>query len=203
MKEIDFLPQWHRDTVRYRQLARRNVCLAVLMVAALSCLHLSNASGIRSASAALAALDLGQQESMQNQARLTSLQIRKERLQEQSKVIGRLEDDAPLDAVIGEISHLLGDSMAIRGITLETAPQPVPEPQDETPDPVFERRTTRVTVAGMAATDLDVGIFYGKLTSCPLFGDVEMLYSRQKVDSGRQVRLFELSFTVQPVKTGL
>ena len=111
MKELDFLPQTYRDAVRRRRQTRRNLYYGLALAFALVGLHVSNASRIRSAEATLTALlfDGGTWESARGQ--VMALEARKALLQRRAALINELEDDAPLDAIIGEIAPLLSESI--------------------------------------------------------------------------------------------
>jgi hypothetical protein len=140
---------------------------------------------------------------------LAELEQKRALYQQQAALVSKLDDAAPLDAAIGEVSRLLNESMAIRSLTVESAgppaagtanpagPGPAPAAAAVQPPPV-----TRACLIGVAATDVDVGIFLGKLGACPLFGEVSMSYTRPSRAAGRLMREFEVKFIIKPVVEG-
>jgi len=201
MKEFDFLPQSFRDAVRRRRQARKNLIYSFALAGGLVALHLANASQIRSAEAALSALrvDGGMWKSARTE--VASLESRKNLLQKRGEIISRLEDGAPLDAIIGEITSLLSPSMAISSFTLEAKRKMADDTKDQTS--TESRKTTRVTIAGIAGSDVEIGIFFGRLSACPLFENVTMSFCRETKQSGRTLREFELGFDVKRIALDL
>lgn len=201
MRELDFLPVQYVAAVRRRQQNRRNSLLSVGLLLAMISLHMLNATRVRSAEAALAALENGSGGWGSAREQLADLERRRTVFRQRAALISRLDDAAPLDAAIGELSLLLNDSMAVRSVNIEApgsaaaagtaAIPPVPSPA---------AAATRATIVGVAANDIDVGIFLGKLASCPLFADAALSYTREMRSSGRLMREFEVKFTLRPVE---
>jgi hypothetical protein len=52
---------------------------------------------------------------------------------------------------------------------------------------------------GVAPNDVEVGTFFGRLSSCPLLEEVRLSYSREAEKSGRSMREFELKFSIRRV----
>jgi hypothetical protein len=197
VKEFDFLPRSFHEAARRRRRARRNMLHCAGLALALSGLHFVNASRLASAEACLAALRSNGAERQARQSRFVALTAARDQLENCQKVIDRLEDNAPVDTVIAEVSRLMSDSMAIRSLSIETGPASPPEGKKA--DPVYGLGPTRAVLVGMAATDVEVGIFFGRLTESPLFDDVSMSFSRETEVLARQMREFELQFVVRRV----
>jgi hypothetical protein len=87
--------------------------------------------------------------------------------------------------------------MAVRSLSLEIQPV-VPEGAEEI-DPVLDRGPTRLVLRGEASSDIQVGIFVGKLSACQLFDDVQLKFSREAESPGALDRAFELAFTVKRI----
>jgi Tfp pilus assembly protein PilN len=185
VKEIDFLPQRWRDAQRHRRQNRRNAFWLILMAAALGILYFSNATRIRAVAAVAERPEAVSLEALVN--RKAELEARRAVLRSKGDVCSHLDDAAPPDALLAEITRLLSRSMALRALTLETIVSPVGS------------EVTQVSLEGVAATDVDVGIFFERLASSPLFDQVEMKYSKQDHASGRLVRAFSFRFEVNRV----
>ena len=206
MKNLDFLPQQYRDARRTQRQRRSNLRYSLVLAIALFALHVANASRIRSAEAALGALlaDGGVWESAR--AQVNSLQARKEILEKRAALVGELEDNAPLDSVIAEITALLSKSMAIRSLVVQTdaaiRKDAQKDAQKDAPGPAGEPGPgrTRVQLVGVAANDVEVGVFFGRLSACPLFEDVNMTFCHETQAADRPMREFELKFAVKRVE---
>jgi hypothetical protein len=202
MREIDFLPSSFHAIRRRRREMRRNVLMAAGLVLCLGGLHGLNTSRIRSAEASLNLLHSGVEGVQTAQQQLKFLHARTAELSTRADLLARLEDDAPLDAVIGELTGLMSESMSIRSLEVDARP-PAAEPKapasrqaTATPPPPV----TRAKLTGVAATDVEVGMFLGKLSSCPIFADVNLEISREARLDGRRLREFEVRFTVRPIE---
>lgn len=200
MKELDFLPQSYHEGIRRREQTRRNVLMCVGLALAMTCLHGLNVIRTNTAQAQLTSLRNGAGGWQSAREQLAALKARQESCQRQLELIDRVEDAAPLDAAIGEAARLLSDSMALT--TLQVDAGTSGSTASGTPDgPTAPGpATTRVRLAGVAATDVEVGIFLGRLSACPLFADVTLSYSRDARSSGRKMREFEVKFRLRPVE---
>ncbi len=203
MKELDFLPQSYHDAARRRVEFRRNVFMTLGLVLAMACLHGLNLVRVQSAEAALAALRNGQGGWQSARSLVASLEARKALGQQRLELINRLEDAAPLDAAIGELAGLLTESMAISGLYVNTTVPAAPPAPGQAIDREVPSApaTTWVRMTGMAANDVEVGIFLGKLGACPLFSDVTLSFSRDARNAGKRMREFEVKFTLRPVES--
>jgi hypothetical protein len=208
MKEIDFLPRSFYDAWIRRRQTQRNVCLCVVLAISLGLLHFTTAARVRKAEAALAGFHAQMGEHQSERSRVEALHARKQLLEAHAALISELDDDAPVDAVIGTVTQLMTESMALRGITLQVQPAAGNDPgKPGVPDAiggkpvdfVTSRGRTELVLSGVAATDVEVGIFFGKLAASPFFEDVRLMYSRDAEQAGRQMREFELRSLVKRV----
>ena len=207
MKEIDFLPQSFHDAWVRRLRTRRNAWFCLVLAISLGLLHFTTAARARKAEAALNEFQVRTGRQQTERARVEALHARKQMLEANAALISQLDDDAPVDAVIGTVTQLMTESMALRGISLEV--QPATEagaagvPADANAardlDPINGRGRTELVLSGVAASDVEVGAFFGKLGANPLFEDVRLLYSRDAEHAGRQMREFELRSRIKRV----
>ncbi len=197
MKELDFLPRDFHEARRRRYLMRRNTLYLIALGIALGCLHFVNGSQLRSAKASLDAFHAGDHERNLQRNRLRELRAGKQGLEARLGLLSRLDDDAPLDIVVAQITRYMNDSMAIRSLVVESTPLENADP--EASDPLLDRGPTQVVLGGIAATDVEVGIFFGRVAECALFDDVKLSFSRKIEEAGRQMCEFELIFKVRRV----
>jgi hypothetical protein len=57
-----------------------------------------------------------------------------------------------------------------------------------------------VRLTAVAADDMEIGIFIGRLSTCPLFEDIRMVFSQETQDEQQPMREFQLTFTVKRVE---
>jgi hypothetical protein len=197
MKEVDFLPEsFHQARIR-RRLVRRNVVYSLVLLVGFASLHLVKASQLRSAHAALTDLSAGDQPRSLLRGRLRVLQNRKRALQDRLDLVNRLDDDAPLDVAVAEITAQMSDSMAIRSLLVETT---APDGVDaDKCDPLLDRGPTRVVLDGVAVDDVQVGSLWGRLDASPLFDRVKLSFCDGAEEAGRRMRKFQLVFDVRRV----
>ena len=198
MKELDFLPQAYHEGLRRRLQTRRNLLMCVGLGLAMACLHGLNFTRINSAQAALNDLHNGSGGWQTAKSQLAALEAQRDTCRRRLDLINRVEDAAPLDAAMGEVTRLLSESMALTAVHIDASAS---DPATGKPDKsVSATGATRARLVGVAATDVEVGIFLGKLSGCPLFSDVTLSYSREARGSGRKMREFEVKFTLRPVE---
>ncbi len=214
MKELDFLPQSFHQAIARRREHRRNVMLSIALVVAMSMLHIVNHRRISSAQAALASLRSASGSFQNARALAESYRARKTVLQQQADLLDRLEDSAPPDAVLAEITRYMTKAMGLRAMqteSRESVPQAVevrrsrnrsqPEAQ-EAPEVVTvpHREPTQVRLTGVAASDLEVGVFFGRLSSSPMFDNVQMVFSQETTVDEQPMREFQLTFEVKRIE---
>jgi hypothetical protein len=213
MKELDFLPQSFHEAVRQRRQLRRNILSSIGLLIALGSLHVVNQERIRTAEACLSTLHSGSGSFENARLLIDSLRVRKDLLAQRAALLDRLEDGTPLDAIMGEISRLMGDPMAIR--TLEITAKRPADQQTGAGSPNRPRNTNdqtqqnsavpipgpiEVRLTAVAANDMEIGIFLGRLSTCPLFEDIRMVFSQETQDEQQPMREFQLTFTVKRVE---
>ena len=197
MKELDFLPKSFHDAARRRMRNRTNLILSAAEAGSWATLCVFNATRLRSAQAALNVLKSTEDARFAQQVRLDVLQERRDTFQKNAALIERLDDDAPLHVVLAEITRLMTDSMQVRSIELSVEPL---AGDGKTPvDPLMDRESTAATLRGLAKSDVDVGIFFGRLSESPIFDNAALGFSRGQGDGLDGAREFELSFRVRRV----
>jgi hypothetical protein len=192
MKELDFLPRSYHQRLSRRAQTRRNILMCLVLFTAMLSLHGLNLTRIRAAQAALNELHNGSGGWRSARSQFAELESRKALCRRRLDLINRLEDAAPPDAVMGEATRLLAEPMAMTGFSLDATATDKTAAAGSIP--------TRVRIAAVAATDVEVGMFLGKLSACPLFSDVTLSFSRDAHNTGRKMREFEVKFTLRPVE---
>jgi hypothetical protein len=103
--------------------------------------------------------------------------------------------------ILGELQSVVADRMSLTSLTVEALEVrvPVERPADASRGVVGRSaaqetkstRRVRLTITGVAPTDMDVANFIGQLASSPLFENIDMDYSRVVEYEGRMVREFQ------------
>ena len=187
MKELDFLPRSFHEAARRRRRTRRNLLYSLAVVTSLAVLHGLTRSEIRSAQAALVTFREGAGLRGAQRERLIGLRQMNTGLQARADLLCRLEDDAPLDAVIAEITRLMSPGVALRSLSVRrTAPAevgpaevrgglPVGHSVTATPGGPAQQGRMEAVLQGVAPSDVDVGTYFGRLSGCPLLEGVPLV----------------------------
>jgi Tfp pilus assembly protein PilN len=105
--------------------------------------------------------------------------------------------------VLGELQRVLPESMTLTNLTMETVEVPVlvdPAQRRNSSGLAIPRgkaqremtvKRVRLTITGMAPTDVDVANFIGQLAGSRLFEDVSMGYAKTEPFRDRNARKFQ------------
>ncbi len=204
MEEIDFLP----DRIKAQRARRRRLTVQAYLMAV--CLTGLVALGyvfhvrIQTARGELSMLEgrgdamrqqLAMKESMEQE--LADLMIKKRIEERLGRRVGTLD-------VLAELQRAMPESMALTRLNMETVEVAVPleaagANRSNRPvaggKPEKERvvKRVRLTLTGMAPTDVDVANFIGQLAGSRFFEDVNMGYARNVTFRSRSARQFQVS----------
>ena len=201
MEEIDFLP----DRIKAQRARRHRLTVQAYLMAV--CLTGLVALGyvfhvrIQTALGELSMLEgrgdamrqqLAMKESMEQE--LADLMIKKRIEERLGRRVGTLD-------VLAELQRAMPESMALTRLNMETVEVAVPLEAAGANRPVAggkpekERvvKRVRLTLTGMAPTDVDVANFIGQLAGSRLFENVNMGYARNVTFRSRSARQFQVS----------
>ena len=201
MNGVDFLPQ----RIKARRLRRRRLkaqaCLLVLCAGLAAMLSYVRQGRIATARADVAMIvdHAGDVRSQVGEAAKLETQLG------QLRVVGRIEQDLGRRVntlkLLAELERRMPPALALTNLKIETVVQTIPV----RPVGLTHRagkavvaedkklRRVRLTLAGLAPSDVDVATFIGQLSAGPLFEDVNMGYTRSERLRGRTVRSFQAS----------
>lgn len=184
MKQIDFLPTAFHEVRRRRRRARHDVlcCLATAVV--LLTLHEVAQTGIRKAEASLTGLR-STRDRQSIQQRVRQLQQDRSALRAQAALLDRIDSGIRLHELLSEVTRTAAAPTQLTSLSIE------PSRQGDTADPV------RLVLGGVAASDLDVGVLCGRLSSSSMFDEVLVRYSRPAPQGKPLAREFEMTCTVR------
>jgi hypothetical protein len=131
--------------------------------------------------------------------RLDDLLALQKQLGEQDGIFKRIGKPIEMTKLMSIMQQIMPQDMALLDLSLETEEAAKPPPgtfaarmaaqNPKPPDPKL-----RFRLHGVAPTDVDLGEFLAKLTTKPFFKQVELMYSRERVEAGHVMRDFEVSF---------
>lgn len=206
MDKIDFLPERIKtQRVRRHRLVREGYLLA-LCVLGLAVLGYARQGRIGEAKAELQVLD-DRATNIKNQLNLlTVLQRQQADLMTMKRIDDKLGSSVNALYTMAELGRIQPVGMVLRELKIETMSVRVPVSEINRINASVratraggriqkERIVTRVrlTVTGLAPTDVDVAYFIGQMSASPLFEKVNMGYSKGTEFRGRSAREFHAS----------
>ncbi len=198
MRELEFLPAWYPALRRRRRMVALQAYLAGAVLAALGLWMLLAERNVRVAEGALSNLQRQLALTDDQLHRLSELQSLKQQMSQQAEVVSRLGPHVPVARLIDVLQDTMPDDMAVLDLSAENQSQ---TKQNTTlaaaagAQPVLVR-TMLIRLHGVAPSDVDLGNFLARLSAVEYFSDIAMTYSKDRVDSGRAMREFEVTFTI-------
>jgi len=203
MKSIDFLPERIKEARAKRRRLFKRAYLLVVCGVAMAALGYVRQGRISKVTAELAMFT----ERSDNMRRQLAMRSDLERQQAELMVKKRISDQlgSRVDAleVLAELGRLMPKSMSLTSLNLEAIEVAVSvERPGRTnvsaraaggtlkPKKKLIKRI-RLSLAGIAPTDVDVAGFIGQLSASPLFEDVNMGYTKTVTFRGRSGREFQ------------
>ncbi len=206
MEKIDFLPERIKtQRVRRRRLIREGYLIA-LCVLGLAVLGFVRQGRIKEARAEKQVLE-DRAANIKNQLNLLSvLQRQQADLMTMKRIDDKLGSSVNALYTMAELGRIQPIGMVLRKFDLETMAVRVPVSEieringsDRAADAdgrvQKERIVTRVrlTITGLAPTDVDIANFIGQMSASPLFEKVNMGYAKNIEFRGRNAREFQAS----------
>jgi hypothetical protein len=130
--------------------------------------------------------------------RLSELQSLKQEMSEQAEVVARLGPHVPVARLIDVLQDAMPDDMAILDLSSQSQAQTKQATALSAASgnqPVVIH-TELVRLHGVVPSDVDLGNFLARLAGVPYFSDIAMTYSKDRVEGGRMMREFEVTFSI-------
>jgi len=122
MKEIDFLPEWYKESKRRRaQMRRQCAVLAVAFIAMMS-YNLTSAHRIARASAALGRLEGKRVEAQSVFDEFSAITKALNQVREKASLIERIDSKIHMAAVLAEMSHIIGETLVLSRVEFAAEP---------------------------------------------------------------------------------
>ena len=193
MKEIDFLPEWYKESKRQRQHVRRQyVVLAVAFIAMIS-YNTTATHRITRASAELARLEGKRVEAEIASQEFNTVTRNLNQVREKAALIERIDSKINLAAVLAEMSHILGETVVLSRVEFIAEPFADDEKDPRTSDTGVRiadgkkdtsRETLvgsvrfRIVLTGVAVSPADVAALVRRLDDSSYFHRVHASFWR-------------------------
>jgi Tfp pilus assembly protein PilN len=203
MTQVNFLPASFLERRAGRRRTWRQ-CALVLAVAACTGVWVwRRQDGLNALETQLQTMNRQLAGDADQRGQAADLEARCQALDRQLRTRQELEQPVQATAVAATLARLMPPSIGLTSLTL-VAPRPTPAPKAEDDKPRPEAgeaarpapELLRVELVGIAPEDVEVADFVGRLTQCPLFTDVKMLYSRALQTPDLQGRQFRIELAV-------
>jgi len=122
MKEIDFLPEWYRESKRQRQHVRRQYMILAVAFMAMIGYNVTATHRIARASAELAQLEGRRVEAEIACQEFNTVTKDLSQVREKAALIERIDSKINLAAVLAEMSHILGETVVLSRVDFVAEP---------------------------------------------------------------------------------
>ncbi|HRK31444.1 MAG TPA: hypothetical protein PLD59_10230 [Tepidisphaeraceae bacterium] len=210
MRELEFLPKWYPTFRRRRRLLATQIWASVTIVAALGLLGISHHQRVYAQSQVNAGI-VNQITQTRTQLVLLDEQLAlKAQLSRQSAILAEVGLQVDFTRIIGDLDQLMGPDMFLIDFSAQTEEQTRSAPavsanksNQGNSASSFNKasaakvdRNLKIKLVAVSPSDVDVANFLSGLTNKPCFDQVAMTYAKDRVQGGRLMREFELTFLI-------
>lgn len=198
---MEFLPAWYAVVRRRRILVIAQAWATVGLLLALLIWMGIGRFRVLSSRRELADLTAQMQRTQQDLNELNNANQLKRRWTEQGEVLTKLGVSVESTRLMGLLAQSTPESVALIGLNLQTEEKPsqvrtvAAARNISDKEPMIDRKL-RIRVQGIAPSDAEVADLMAKLAAISFLQDVSMSYSKDSDQSGRMVREFEVTFTM-------
>jgi hypothetical protein len=193
MKEIDFLPEWYKESKRRRSHVRRQYAVLVVAFIAMLSYNLTSTHRIARASASLARLESKRVAAQTVFDEFNSVTKALNKVREKAGLIERIDSKINVAAVLAEMSHIIGETVVLSHV--EFAAEPFSDDEkglrvSETgvriadgkngasKEPLVGSVRFRIVVTGVAVSPADVAALVRRLDDSSYFHRVNASFWR-------------------------
>lgn len=192
MSQINFLPESYlRERRRQHRVMRESMLIATVALLIIVW-YVGTQARLVSVENLVEARQQEVESIASQQTEMAKLDLERGVLVHQLQLECELSQPINHTAVVASLAHIMPRSMALTDMSMQM-PAPVPAPKIKVSDkpkdsnranvranPLPSQPTPmmRVSVVGLAANDMDIADFIGKLTDHALFSNVKMVFSR-------------------------
>jgi Tfp pilus assembly protein PilN len=199
MREVEFLPDWYPKVRQRKRVVALQAWMTLILICGLGLWMLLVQRNVYARQQELSLLSKDLQTSEVDLQRLEDLLQLQRQLGQQDQIFVKIGRPIEMTRVMSTLQTIMPQDMALLNLSLDTE-EAVKPPAGTFAARMAEKENKaaesklRFRLHGVAPTDVDLGEFLAKLTSKPFFKNVELMYSRERVDTGHVMREFEVSF---------
>lgn len=200
MRELEFIPDWYPRLRRHRRLVILQGWMTLAIVAGLGLWLVLAQRNIRSASAAVGALDAQMLQTRTEQQQLDEQLELKKQLIKQEQVIAKLGFPLEMSRLLRTLDEEMPREMSLLEISCTTEETPVDpaavaQARATSKDQIVRRRL-RVRLVGVTPTDVDLANFLTGLSKYSFLEQVALVRADGTTDRGYLMREFEVTLFI-------
>lgn len=199
MREVEFLPEWYPKVRKRKRMVALQAWITLILFAGLGLWMLLVQRNVKLREHSLGALQTDlyrSEEEIQHLEEALKLQTQ---LSGKDQILLKIGGPVEVTKVMSTLEQVMPADMALIDLTLETEEPSKPTgtlaaraaAEQKAPESKLHFR-----LHGVTPTDVDLAEFLARLTGKPFFRQVELLYSRERVDAGHVMRDFEVGFVL-------
>jgi hypothetical protein len=209
MRKIDFLPESYRESCRRRAARARRAWLAGLVLAVLASWFAVEEWRLREVRSQLEYLARQNKTAMAGLEHIANLQTEQAALLDRHRLLQELQSPVSSVETMFRIARLLPENMALKQMQMTCQPASAPgvkaggeaaaataEGRAGQAAQAGPRGAPRISLWGVAASQVDVGVLVGQLSGCREFANVRLDYSKAADVEGRRAQEFRVTFDV-------
>lgn len=213
MKDIDFLPDEFKEARRKHDMRMTRLWLGLIGLTALVLLFASGQMQVNDARAELDYLKHQNEIVLDGLNLISGLKLEQARLAERFKLLEQLGPETDTVETLAKLAEVMPAQIVLKECRLRCemvqasssktssglaavgkVVSAADASKDKSTPQVSEK--VRVEILGLAATEMDVAIFVGRLSSYQKFRDVQLDYCRVDSIEDRQANSFRISFLI-------
>jgi hypothetical protein len=199
MREIDFLPSWYPAIQRRYRWVIAQAWVTLVLIFVLSGYALAKHYQVRAARQTTAQTEAQIQLSHQQLAQLNEKLKYQDELRQQDRIVARLGLGVETTRVLKALQDAMSPAMALTGLKIETEEQPRAIALTSSLDrdqPLEMDRRLKVTVDGVAPTEIEAVTLLGNLLKVKCFENVAIQSNQGKMRDGHITHDFEVTFEI-------
>lgn len=200
MKNIDFLPEAYRRARRCHGNRMRRIWLAGTCLALLACWFILDEFRLHSARAYQQYLARENQTVQAGLAHIAKLQAEQLVLMDKYRLLQDLRSPVSNVNTILRIAEMLPQDVALKNLQMTCRPATEPRgkaaSEASAKSPQGQPAVPRVSLSGVAPSQVDIAILVGQLSGCREFANVRLDYCRAAELESRRVQEFRVTFEI-------
>jgi Tfp pilus assembly protein PilN len=198
MRELEFLPNWYPTMRTRKRWVAMQAWLTLVIAVALGLWLLLVQRNVHARERELSDVSMALDKSQGQVERLDQLLELQKTLGRKDQIFAKIGRPVESTRLLTTLDELMPPDMSLLDFAAVTEePPPVTIAAKAAAEKGTPVRRLKIKLRGVAPTDADLACFLAKLSSRPIFSNVSLGYSQQRVDNGRLMREFEVNFAIE------